>query len=50
MNTHSQLIEVCSHMGVLTRQIERLEDHATNIVEDLIFYSEGRAVTHRKKL
>jgi phosphate transport system protein len=50
MNTHPRLIEACSHMIVLTRQIERLADHATNIAEDLIFYLEGRVVTHRKRL
>jgi phosphate transport system protein len=35
---------------VLTRQIERLADHATNIAEDLIFYVNAKVITHRKKL
>ena len=50
MQSAPQLIEPCSHLIVLSRQIERLADHATNIAESLIFYIEAEVITHRKKL
>ena len=50
MQADNKLIEPCSHLIVLTRQIERLADHATNIAEDLIFYINAKVVAHRKKL
>lgn len=50
MQSDSSVIEPCAHLIVLTRQIERLADHATNIAEDLIFYVNAKVVTHRKKL
>jgi phosphate transport system protein len=42
--------EACAHLIVLTRQIERLADHATNISEDVIFLTENEIVSHKKKL
>lgn len=50
MQTDSSLIEPCCHLIVLSRQIERLADHATNIAENLIFYVEAKLVAHKKKL
>ena len=50
MQNNSQLIESCAHLIVLTRNIERLADHATNIAEDLVFYVEAKIVAHKKKL
>lgn len=50
MKTNPELIEPCSHLIVLTRHVERLADHATNIAEDLVFYVEARIITHKKKL
>ncbi|MDR3627672.1 MAG: phosphate signaling complex protein PhoU [Ignavibacteriaceae bacterium] len=44
------LAEACAHLIVLTRQIERLADHATNISEDVIFLTENEIVSHKKKL
>ncbi len=49
MKTHPELIEPCAHLIVLTRHVERLADHATNIAEDLVFYVEARIITHKKK-
>lgn len=49
MQTDTSTIEPCSHLIVLTRQIERLADHATNIAEDLVFYVDAKIITHRKK-
>ncbi len=50
MKSEPELAEVCAHLIVLSRQIERLADHATNISEDVIFLIENEIVTHKKKL
>lgn len=49
MQTNPELIEPCSHLIVLTKHIERLADHATNICENLIFYLEAKIVAHHKR-
>jgi phosphate transport system protein len=49
MQSDSSLIEPCTHLIVLTRHIERLADHATNIAENLVFYVEARIIAHQKK-
>ncbi len=50
MQSDPSVIETCAHLIVLTRQIERLADHATNIAEDLVFYVNAKIITHKKKL
>ena len=50
MHTESKLIEPCAHLLVLSRHLERLADHATNIAENLVFYVEAKIIAHRKKL
>ncbi|MEW6701874.1 MAG: phosphate signaling complex protein PhoU [Bacteroidota bacterium] len=50
MQSEPQLIEPCAHLIVLTRHIERLADHATNIAENLVFYVEAKIIAHKKKL
>lgn len=50
MQNEPLLIETGAHLIVLTRQIERLADHATNIAEETIFYKNAVIVAHRKKL
>lgn len=50
MESESKLIEPGAHLIVLTRNIERLADHATNIAENLIFYVNAEIIAHRKKL
>ena len=49
MQNEPQLIEPCAHLIVLTRHIERLADHATNIAENLVFYVNARIIAHKKK-
>jgi phosphate transport system protein len=49
MQADNSLIEPCTHLIVLTRHIERLADHATNIAESLVFYVEARIIAHQKK-
>ncbi len=46
MQADNRLIEPGSHMLILSRHIERLADHATNIAEDVIFLVEARQVKH----
>ncbi|PJA95920.1 MAG: phosphate transport system regulatory protein PhoU [Ignavibacteriales bacterium CG_4_9_14_3_um_filter_34_10] len=50
MKENPELIEPCSHLIVLTRHIERLADHATNIAENVVFYIEAKVIAHEKKL
>ncbi|TSA26507.1 MAG: phosphate transport system regulatory protein PhoU [Ignavibacteriales bacterium] len=50
MQTSPEVIEPCAHLVVLSRHIERLADHATNIAEDLIFYINAEIIAHKKKL
>lgn len=50
MKENSDLIDACAHLIVLTRHIERLADHATNIAENVIFYIEAKIIAHEKKL
>jgi len=49
MQADNSLIEPCTHLIVLTRHIERLADHATNIAESLVFYVEARLIAHQNK-
>lgn len=50
MKSDPSVIEPSAHLIVLTRHIERLADHATNIAENLIFYLEAKIIAHKKKL
>ncbi len=46
MVSDHRLIEPASHIIILSRHLERLADHATNIAEDVIFLVEARIVKH----
>jgi phosphate transport system protein len=46
MGADHTLIEPASHILILSRHIERMADHATNIAEDVIFLLEARLVKH----
>jgi phosphate transport system protein len=50
MNSDTTLIEPASHMLILSKHIERLADHATNIAEEVIFLTDAEIVAHKKKL
>lgn len=50
MQSNNELIEACTHLIVMSRNIERLADHATNIAENLVFYVDAQIIAHRKKL
>jgi phosphate transport system protein len=44
------LIQAGAHLIVMTRHLERLADHATNIAEEVVFYRNATIIAHRKKL
>ena len=46
MKEEHELIDPGVHILLLSRHIERLADHATNIAEDVIFLVEARIVKH----
>jgi phosphate transport system protein len=48
MQQRPEVIEPCAHLIVLTRHLERLADHATNIAEEVIFWVEAHIVAHQK--
>jgi phosphate transport system protein len=50
MKNDSAIIETGAHLLILSRHIERLADHATNIAENIIFFIDGNLVSHYKKL
>jgi phosphate transport system protein len=46
MKADSDMIDPASHIIVLSRHIERLADHSTNIAEDVIFLVNAKMVKH----
>ena len=47
MKENVENIEPAVAMLVISRQLERLGDHATNIAEDVYFIVEARIVKHK---
>ena len=50
MEESKENIKPGAHLLILSRHIERLADHATNIAEDIIFMVDARLVAHAKRL
>lgn len=50
MQLHPEWVEPGAHLIVLSRQIERLADHATNIAEDVVFMVDAQIIAHMKEL
>ncbi len=48
MKADPALIEPATHIIILSRHLERLADHATNIAEDVIFLVDAKIVKHPK--
>lgn len=46
MKKDATTIEAASHIMILSRHIERLADHATNIAEDVIFLVDAKIIKH----
>jgi phosphate transport system protein len=44
---HPEHIESLIHLLSISRHLERIGDHATNIAEDVIYMAEGRIVRHK---
>ena len=46
MKADHRVIEPASHIMILSRHLERLADHATNIAEDVIFMVDALVIKH----
>jgi len=46
---HPERMEALIHMLSVSRHLERIADHATNIAEDVIYMCEGQIVRHRSE-
>lgn len=46
MKADHTLIEPASHLLILTRHLERLADHATNIAENVVFLVDAQIIKH----
>ena len=47
MQEKSDFVEPALHFFSVSRQIERIADHATNIAEDVVYLVEGEISRHR---
>lgn len=50
METEPRIVRPGAHLIILSRHIERLADHATNIAEEVLFLVSGDIVSHSRKL
>ncbi|TWU11470.1 hypothetical protein CA54_02770 [Symmachiella macrocystis] len=50
MKRTPDLIEPMMHLFSVSRHVERVADHATNIAEDVIYLVEGEIVRHRPEI
>ncbi|RPJ09670.1 MAG: phosphate signaling complex protein PhoU [Deltaproteobacteria bacterium] len=46
MISDSKTIQRCVHLMIVSRCLERIADHATNIAEDVIFMVDARVIKH----
>lgn len=46
MKKDTSTIETATHIMILSRHLERLADHATNIAEDVIFLVDAKIIKH----
>ncbi|MBI4465774.1 MAG: phosphate signaling complex protein PhoU [Acidobacteria bacterium] len=47
MEQDPKTIERATHLFSLSRHLERIADHATNIAEDVVYMVEGKIIRHR---
>lgn len=47
MREHPELVEAASHLLMVSRNLERLADEATNIAEEAVFIADAKIVKHR---
>jgi phosphate transport system protein len=50
MQAHPNQVRECLDILLITRSLERIADHATNIAEDVIFWVSGADVRHNARL
>ena len=50
MTENSDIIGYLINLLLISRHLERLADHATNIAEEVIYLVEGEIVRHSKSL
>ena len=48
MTNKSEVIVVATNLIIILRQIERLLDHSENIVENVVFWVDGKIIKHTK--
>lgn len=48
-SSHTDEAMRCISMSLLTRKMERIGDHCSNIIEDLSFYLDARIIKHASK-
>lgn len=49
-SNHTNEAKRCISMSLLTRKMERIGDHCSNIIEDLSFYLDAHVIKHASKL
>jgi phosphate transport system protein len=47
MHTHPEFIDQALHFVSVSKNLERIADHATNIAEDVVYLVEGDIIRHR---
>ncbi|MBI3895152.1 MAG: phosphate signaling complex protein PhoU [Acidobacteria bacterium] len=50
MEKDPKTIEQATHLFSISRHLERIADHATNIAEDVVYMVEGKIIRHRAEL
>ena len=50
MQANPQTVERATHLFSVSRHLERIADHATNIAEDVVYMVEGKIIRHRAGL
>jgi len=50
MRDDPKTVERATHLFSVSRHLERIADHATNIAEDVVYMAEGKIIRHRAEL
>jgi phosphate transport system protein len=44
------MVNTCLNLMVISKSLERIADHATNVAEDVVYLYEGRDIRHMKMI